>query len=375
MLNFVRQRPILSFSAILALLLFSLFSPTGSVRVVVAVLLAASAVLIGCSLRKHPSHSVNRRQVFMLLAACAALFQMLRFLSGIYFGFYVNYPTLSLPSFFLFILPYAVTIVASEFLRSAFLGQRNRVLAVLSYFVCLFGELAMAGGFSALGDRYQFLNVFAQTLLPAILANLVYHYMSRRYGMLPNIVYRLILFVLPMFLPYAPAIPEALEVLLSLLCPALSWAFMDLLFEKKQKKATGQTSRWTYLGFGVSAACAIAVILLITGQFRYGVLVIATPSMQGTLDVGDAILYEEYDGEGVISEEEIILFSKNGTTTVVHRVVDIEHINGQYRYYTKGDTNKDPDYGYVTADQITGRVCFRIPYLGSAALWFRSLFT
>lgn len=370
----IRQKPWLIAAVILLALLLALFVPTTYVSAAVGVLLLLSAVAVGRLFRKHPSHSVNKRQVLLLLLACAALFQMLRFISGIYFGFYTNYPILSVPTFFLFILPYAGIVVASEFLRSAFLGQNSRAMSVLSYLICLLGELAMAGGLSALGDRYQFLNVFVQTLLPALLANLVYHYISRRYGAHPIVAYRLVLSVIPACLPIAPAVPEALEALLSILLPFGVWLFIGALYEKRFHRATKRTSPWTYVGTGAMMMLSCLFVLLVTGQFAYGLMVIATPSMEGAIDVGDVVFYEKYDGDDPIAVEDVVMYSTDGYITVVHRVVDIQQINGTLRYITKGDANEDVDFGYITADRITGLVRFRIPYLGNASLWFRELF-
>ena len=52
----------------------------------------------------------------------------------------------------------------------------------------------------------------------------------------------------------------------------------------------------------------------------------------------------------------------------------IENINGQLRYYTKGDANEDPDAGFITSSDIVGTVRFKIPYIGYPTLWLRSLF-
>ena len=59
---------------------------------------------------------------------------------------------------------------------------------------------------------------------------------------------------------------------------------------------------------------------------------------------------------------------------IVHRVVDIEIINGIARYYTKGDANDGWDAGYITNGDIRGIADYRIPFIGYPSLWMRSLF-
>ena len=59
---------------------------------------------------------------------------------------------------------------------------------------------------------------------------------------------------------------------------------------------------------------------------------------------------------------------------VIHRVVDIQIINGQTRYFTKGDANAAEDVGFIFDSDIIGLVNFKIPYVGYPTLWLRSLF-
>jgi len=351
-----------------------LFVSVRYARLAACLLLLAAAAAAAVLIKKKSTYSINSRQVLLLTLASASLFQMLCYIAGLHFGYYANPDASSLSAILLYALPSAGIIVSSEVLRKVLLGQEQRVLAALSYAICLLGELFLCGGLSLLSDRFQFMEIVAQTFLPALLSNLVYHYMTKRYGMYPNVVFRLVLSVLPYFIPFTPAIPEVVNALILILLPVVFWLFIHALFEKKQKTATKKTSRWVYAGGGALLALALAVTLLVSGQFHFGVLVIATESMQGTVEVGDLVLYEEYDGNAVIKRDDIVIFSKNGETLIVHRVTDVENINGQVRYYTKGDANPDEDLGYITAEEITGVVLQRIPYLGSATLWFRGLF-
>ncbi len=351
-----------------------LFVSVRYARLAASLLLLIAAVAATLLIRKKSIYSINSRQVLLLTVASAALFQMLCYIAGLYFGYYANPDASSPSSILLYALPSALIIVSCEVLRGVLLGQEQRSLTVLSYVICLIGELFLCGGLSLLNDRFQFMEIVAQTLLPALLSNLVYHYMTKRYGIYPNVAFRLVLSVLPYFIPFTPAVPEVLNALLLILLPVGFWFFIHSLFEKKQRTATKKTGGWVYAGGALLLSFVLAVTLLVTGQFHFGVLVIATESMQGTVDVGDVILYEEYDGESVIKKNDIVIFSKNGATLIVHRVTDIENINGQVRYYTKGDANPDEDLGYITAEDITGVVLQKIPYLGSATLWFRSLF-
>jgi signal peptidase len=148
------------------------------------------------------------------------------------------------------------------------------------------------------------------------------------------------------------------------------------LYEKKRRFALRRVSRlWSAVSVVVSVLAIIIMIgtvMLVSNQFKYGSLVIATESMTGEINKGDVIIFESYDDHEII-EGQVIVFEKYNVM-VVHRVVDIEIINGVARYYTKGDANEDWDVGYVLDSEIVGLVDYKLPVVGYPTIWMRSLF-
>lgn len=355
-------------------LLPALLVPVRYSRLVAAALLAVAAGAATVFVKKRRIPSLYYRQVMGLLAVCAILFLMLSYLSGFLFGFYRNYPTLSVTTLGLYILPAAVIIAATEIIRSVLLAQKGFLISLVAYILCVVADLLLGQGVSLIGNFSNFLDIVGLTLFPAITSNLLYHYIARRYGALPNIVYRLILSLTVSFLPIVPAIPDALNAFFLLLLPLAVWIFMDVLYEKKKKQ---KRSRWrvlSYVGTGLSLLGMAAFILLISCEFKYGMIIVATPSMQGAVNVGDAIVYESYEDQ-IILEDDIIVFTKDGgDAAIIHRVVKIENINGQNRYYTKGDANADLDQGYITEGDIRGVVKLKLANVGLPSLWLRDLF-
>ena len=68
------------------------------------------------------------------------------------------------------------------------------------------------------------------------------------------------------------------------------------------------------------------ITMLISCQFRYGILVIGSESMTGTINKGDAVVFESYEGQ-LLQTGQIIIFDYNGIQTV-QRIVEIKKING-----------------------------------------------
>ena len=112
--------------------------------------------------------------------------------------------------------------------------------------------------------------------------------------------------------------------------------------------------------------------MLISCQFRYGILVIGSESMTGSIDKGDAIVFEKYENQE-IAEGQVIIFNYNGMQ-VVHRIIEMKEVNGIVRLYTKGDANAMKDSGYLTKKDVYGVVKFKIKYIGYPTLWVRNLF-
>jgi signal peptidase I len=69
--------------------------------------------------------------------------------------------------------------------------------------------------------------------------------------------------------------------------------------------------------------------------------------------------------DGLAMPGDVILFSHPlGRTTVVHRVVAVEHGAVDSDYVTKGDANEVEDGWRISVGAASGRVIATIPYLG-----------
>lgn len=109
---------------------------------------------------------------------------------------------------------------------------------------------------------------------------------------------------------------------------------------------------------------------------------IKSGSMEPTLHVNDFAVIQGVSGKDIKIGDIIVFWNpdlgKGVGIPIVHRVIQIEIIDGKYFFYTKGDANSVPDYGHlyfsgpVPEDYVIGRVIMingaplRIPYLG----WF-----
>ena len=355
-------------------LLSALFLPTTHCRAVAAVFLAVAAGVSSVLIKKRSILSINHRQVTGLLAVIAVVYTVMIYMLGIWLGFHRSATPLSAPAFWKNILPVIVIIVSTELIRKVLLAQSKTVVTVMAYLIGVLADLTLGHSLSGVTHVMQFMDIVGLTLFPAITSNLLCHYLVRRYGATSSTVYRLLLVIPTMLLPVTPAISDAIHSFLLVILPLVVHAFVNLLYEKRARYALQRAARWSYVGLSVTLACMIALIMLISGQFRYRLLVIATPSMTGSLNTGDAVIWERYDGH-LIQEGDVVVFSKDNNTLIVHRVVDIERLDGKVYYTTKGDANDSEDPGYITEADFKGVVLFKVSHIGHPSLWLRKLFS
>ena len=368
-----RRLYIFSASTLVVLLIAFLIPFDIAGRVITAIAFVFAAVIAYLFIKKRPILSMNKGQVLMIVSLLSASLLMLYYLSGLKFGFYKNPYGLKLQFFLPLFLPTAAVIVASEIFRYIIRAQENKMADVICYFACLVAEMTVCSTASvALSSFSSFMELVAETMFPAILANLLYHYLSRRYGFLPNIIFRAATSLYIYLIPYTPAMASSLLSFIKILLPIGIYLFIDTLFEKKVMLALGKKSKFAVPITILAVAIMLLLVMVISNQFYIGTYVIATDSMTGELNKGDAAIYVRYDGQ-TVQEGQVIAFESNDRV-VVHRVVKIAIINGQRRYYTKGDANEGIDSGFVTDGDIVGLIDHKIPFIGYPTIWLRELF-
>lgn len=354
-----------------AVLAVILFLTSEESKIVTAIAMALITPTVWLLIKKRTSLSINKKEVLLLTTVIAALYVIFVLIAGMFITAYKNPYFVDLKTFFSLVLPTAVIIFTSEVIRYVFLSQKNTFASVISWIICLLAEVLIFSGIADFDNFNYFMDFMGMTLFPAISANVYYHYTSKRYGMFPNLLFRFIYTLYVYFIPVYTEIPNALHSCIKILMPFLMLALVKALFEKKKKNAVEKGRKLSMIGMVLAAAVVISTAMLISCQFKYGALVIATESMTGEINKGDMIIYEKYEDQS-IKEGQVIVF-KQQDKKIVHRVVEIEHIGGEVRYITKGDANDGVDLGYITDKDIVGLTDMKVAYIGYPTLWLREL--
>ena len=364
----------ISASTLVALLIvfFIPFETAG--RIIAAVLMAARAVIASIVIKKRVIPSIHKHQVLWLIAVMTVVYLMLYYVSGIKFGFNSNLYALNVKFILSRALPTAVIIYFSEVYRHVMRAQEDKRADVLAYCVCILADMiACATASVAISSFDHFMDLVAATMLPAVISNLLYQYLTPRYGKWSNIIFRAGTTLYIYLIPFIPAVADSLYCFIKMVIPAGIYLFIDAMYEKKRRYALAKKSKLTVPITVLAIAVMLSTVMLISNQFRYGLLVIVTDSMTGELNRGDAAIYEVYDDQ-LIEEGQVIVFKRN-SSLIVHRVDDIQIINGRKRYYTKGDANDGQDADFRYDSDIVGIVNHKIPYIGFPTILMRSLFT
>ena len=110
----------------------------------------------------------------------------------------------------------------------------------------------------------------------------------------------------------------------------------------------------------------------------YSPLIVQSGSMSGTIEEGDLIIVHAIDDASRkdLKKDEIVTFHdkiENGSL-VTHRIIGQEtDKKGELVYITKGDANDSPDPQRLAPERIAAVYCFRIPFLGGAAMFMQTV--
>ena len=127
-----------------------------------------------------------------------------------------------------------------------------------------------------------------------------------------------------------------------------------------------------YLVLALTLMLITAVVLVfVATRFGWRVDAVLSGSMEPGLKVGSLAITRPVGAEEIRTGDVITFRSAMSELPIVHRVVAAEDGSS---FQTKGDANKNADPFLVPAQDVVGRVCFRVPFLGYAAHFVKTPF-
>ena len=349
--------------------IITLFIPSSVSRYVLVVLLIVFTILFIFLVKKRKVFSFYKEQVLYICIGAGLVYLTLYYLTGIKFGFFKT----DLKDLLYEGLPLLISVICIEITRNIIVSQENKMVNFFGFISFVVADVVLLTNLKDIKNFYNFMDLVGLVLLPSIMSSILYQSISKKYGYLPNIGLRVILIVPTLIIPFTPGTPDSLISMFNLIYPLILLEIINLLYQKKKKLAIDKSFKLTPVIMGVLIVVSVSFTLLVSNQLDYGALVIATESMTGELNKGDFVIFEKIDNNDELKEGTIIVYQQNDNY-IVHRLVGIENIDSEDRYYTKGDANENNDAGYITRSDIIGVTQFKLSYLGYPALWLRELF-
>lgn len=357
---------------LLLVLFFTLFVSNIYIYWLVAFFLGIYALFVRMFLKKRNIHSIYKKQVILLMFFFAIIYLVSFYLMGFYFGFYKSSVTFGFTGILFYIIPLSIIVISCEMIREVILAQKVKISNIVIFISMVLVDLIVYTRVYDITNFDDFLKIVGFVLFASVSCNLLYNYVSTRYGAKPIIVYRLITVLYPYFIPVIPNVYVFFRSFLRMLYPYIIYIILEYTYSKSNFAIAYKDKKRNAITTFILAVIMALIIMLISCQFRFGILVVGSGSMTGNINKGDAIVYERYE-EQKIQDGDVIVFNKDDKR-VIHRVVRIRNVNGENRYFTKGDANSDEDDGYITDSDIIGVTKFKISYIGYPTIWIRDIF-
>ena len=359
---------------LLAILSFALFVSNAYSRIILAGLLIIHAITTCFLIKKRKVESVDSKKVTTILIIFAIIYLIAFYVMGIYFGYYKAIIQFSSWTVLNYIVPISLIIISSEIIRNVLLAQNTKLSKLITFIIMVLIDLIIYTNIYNVNTYQDIIEVIGFTLFASIACNLLYNYVSNRYGIKGNIIYRLITVLYVYIIPYIPNVYVFFRSILRMIYPYIIYQVLEYTFAKNNMIVANEDKRKNIISKVILGFLTVTLAMLISCKFQYGVLVIGSGSMTGAINKGDAIFFEQFDKNDKIEKDQIIIFKKDNIQ-IVHRVIDIKKVNGETRYTTKGDANQEKDEGYITDKDLTGICKFRIPYIGYPSIWIRDMFS
>ena len=107
----------------------------------------------------------------------------------------------------------------------------------------------------------------------------------------------------------------------------------------------------------------VAVLTFMAPHFGWRVDVVFSGSMEPQLRVGGVVVTRPVEAEDIKAGDTITFYSPLNEKLTSHRVIALEG-GSQLHFWTKGDVNGHADPFIVPAENVVGKVCLHVPYLG-----------
>lgn len=343
--------------------------------VVLLGMLVASIFLFGY--RKIDKRDYKYKLI--LVAGLTFMLQSILYLVGTKTGYISNYSSMfkSYVEKSVIVLVF-LTVVTRELIRYLVINARTNkkwqsiLLQTLLIIMCILVDLAIAPKiytFTSFTLVYEFLAMF---LIPSAAKNILLNYLSIIGGYPITFVYVLIMDLYIYFLSVKPELNMLLEAVILLVFPYVVYNYVKELNNRRTVTKKREKKKENKIVTAISTIIFVILVCLVSREFKYSMIGIGSESMTGTINKGDAIIYKRYEKDEDVKNK-VIVFKRNNVM-IVHRVIKVYTLDGEYVYQTKGDANESADNWLVEQSDVLGIVEKRVPFIAWASVILGEIF-
>ena len=176
------------------------------------------------------------------------------------------------------------------------------------------------------------------------------------------------------FIPVTPKLNIFIESVILLVFPYVIYIILQRIAKRRTLGPARKNNNYfeKFLSF-VTSIIFIVVVALVSREFRYSMIAIGSGSMTGTINKGDAVIYETFDEEK-LNVGDIIVFNKNNVM-IVHRIYKVYEVDNTLMYQTKGDANDIADNWILESEDIIGVVKLKVPLIAWPSVILNEIFS
>ena len=313
-------------------------------------------------------HNYLKWPTIWLIFANTFLFALILGAVGVFTDFTTEHFNPSAENIIQNILPLIAISIEIEFFRYVIMSKVEKNVPIIIAFILIssaifFGDIPR----QIAGAGSDIVAILTTTLAVRIVAtSIVCTYITRHFGFLPALIYRLIVVLAILVFPIWPQISALHSLIFAIAFPVFTMIVLrhhELFSERNHARA--RAFNLSFFSFPVIIILAFFLILN-SGITDYNTLAIASNSMQPTYSRGDIVIYQER-ALSEISVGDILVF-KRGNRIITHRVVEIRGEGEDRRFIVKGDNNLAADDYSVSNDDVRGVVRIIGHYIGYPSL-------
>lgn len=314
----------------------------------------------------------NKSKILILIIGLSIIYVLSLYIIGIYAGFYRNINAYNGKTILKNIFTYSIFIICSEIIRQIFLSKENKKTHICITIALVVAEISIYTNLAKIWDLNEILSLIGYITVPSISVNLMCNYIVKKYGLVPNILYRMVTTLYVYVFAILPDVYIFFQSIYKIIFPYIVFLIIDEFFENKKFKKVAKREKISLISLCASIIIVVLIVMLVSCKFKYGILVVGSSSMAGTIDKGDAIIYKRFENEQ-LEKGQVIVFMKDDIKTI-HSVESVEIKNNEIIYFTKGTNNEQQDEGYRTNADIVGTVKFKIIDIGWPTIWLNEVF-